>query len=147
MKREIWQTEKDIEEERKLATILVEGTKYEWVKLENFGEIDVAIFDSKTKTIERYVEIKRRYIPSDKYDTYIIAASKIIFGQSTQFATLVPVLVAIQWDDAYGTMSVLEKPVRCFYGGRYDRPTDCKQREPMLEYKRDLFKMVKSPAT
>jgi len=132
------------DEQREIATALEGAWNATLVDLGDASEIDyVAIRDRQAVGL---VEVKRRRNPMGKYPTLQISLTKIIAGLKLSISTNLPFILAIQWDDATGYVTIKAGTYNVVEGGRRDRgdPADV---ELMIEIDTGRFRVLqKTPA-
>lgn len=123
MNRPIYETKKDLSNERMVADLLEQKWGRRLIKLQPRDEFDFAVVDKDVDndTITGFVEVKCRNVATWVYPNYFISTKKIVAAHQTFQATGVPVALAVKFNDAvaYTIISDAKYPVKI--GGRYDR--------------------------
>jgi len=137
--RPIYETEKDLKNERSLADILCKKWRCKLQKLQPRDSFDyAAIRDGK---VIAFIEMKNRNNEIGKYDTYMISMSKLLHAHNVRNVTDIVCVLAVRWTDAIGWVMFDRKRSHVTMGGRFDRG-DPQDVEPVCHIKIKDFHLL-----
>jgi hypothetical protein len=116
--RPIYETQDNLDAEKKLVGILEGEWHCKMRKLSRKAQIDYAIF--RKGELVGFAEIKCRTNRKDAYKTYMLSLDKISAALRLNAITALPVLLVVSWSDTTGCMRIV-KPDEVNIGGRVDR--------------------------
>ena len=138
--RPIYESSTDISNEEMLAEHLVLRWKLDgWKRNPTMYPIDISFI--KDGAITGFAEIKCRTVPKDRYETYMISASKVMSANSLSRVTRLSCLLVVKWADYLGWIDLIKvQPKFVAWGGRSDRQ-DPQDMEPVIHFDIDDFRM------
>ena len=114
-------------------------------QLPEFYPVDGAFHGSVgDRNVIGFAEVKRRYVPMNKYDTFFIDLTKVATGLSLARLIAVPFYICVGWDDFVGMMHT-PSPFKGFdttIEGRRDRG-DVNDIEPVIHFPITKFTIVR----
>ena len=134
--RPTYQTEADLRRELQIARFFERRFKLQMVKR---GEYDHFDFEVRRGGAVGIAEVKRRFHPQMKYDTFMISQAKIIAGLLEAAVRKLQARLVICWDDAAGWIKASEF-THTAMGGRTDRG-DPRDREMCCHYPMERFRL------
>ena len=117
--RPIYETEKDLVNERSLSDVVSKKWKCTLQKLQPRDPFDYAAV--RSKEVVAFVEMKNRTNSFGKYDTYMISMTKLVHARSINQATSLPCILAVRWTDLIGWVRLDNVTTQVTMGGRFDR--------------------------
>ena len=116
--RPLYETQKDLFEESKIATALSQLWDCKFFKMPKTSSVDFVSI-RKGEAVG-FVEIKNRTNKKNKYSTYMISKKKIDSAKQINKSTGLNTILVVKWADELGYVPLnKEYPER--QGGRYDR--------------------------
>ena len=138
--RPIYETEKDLEKEERLALAFAQKYGAEAHKLPALYPLDYSY--TKDGSVVAFIEIKIRTNSFAAYPTYMISLSKITSARNIHIATGLPVLLAVKWGcGTVGFIDVNSPFENLTMGGRKDR-NDEADIEPVVHWSMEAFTIV-----
>ena len=136
--RPLYETQKDLFEESKIATALSQLWNCNLFKMPKKSSVDFVSI-RKGEAVG-FVEIKKRTNKKNKYSTYMISKKKIDSAKQLNRSTGLNTILVVKWTDELGYVS-LNKDYPERQGGRYDRndPADV---ETVVDIDILLFKNI-----
>tara|TARA_R110000772_G_scaffold43412_1_gene100051 strand:- start:13416 stop:13850 length:435 start_codon:yes stop_codon:yes gene_type:complete len=136
--RPLYETQKDLFEENKIAIALSHVWNCNLFKMPKTSSVDFVSI-RKSEAVG-FVEIKKRTNKKNKYSTYMISKKKIDSSKQLNKSTGLNTILVVKWADELGYVS-LNKDYPERQGGRYDRkdPADV---ETVVDIDILLFKNV-----
>jgi len=145
-RRPLYETAGDLSNELRL--IHAHFPEYQAFKLPRSYQMDFALLENGAKKgkhpIQRFIEVRKRKIASDKYDTFMCSAAKYERACNMKVRYNVPVHILVEWTDIVGLADLTEPSMD--YGfpvnGREDRndPADV---EPVALFNiKDKFEVI-----
>ena len=116
--RPLYETQKDLFEESKIATALAQLWNCNLFKMPKTSSVDFVSI--KKGEAVGFVEIKNRTNKKNKYSTYMISKKKIDSAKQINKSTGLNTILVVKWADELGYVS-LNKDYPERQGGRYDR--------------------------
>jgi hypothetical protein len=140
MARTFYESSKDLDEEKSVATFLSSKWNLTFYKLKPSYKIDWIIF--KNGQVSTVAEIKRRHVNRLTYDTLMLSLDKWMTGKAMAAEMKVPFMLLIKWDDGLFWYKAGVSPVTYGFGGRKDRQ-DPQDMEPVVFIPVRHFKEIK----
>jgi hypothetical protein len=128
MSRPMYETQQDRDNEQALARLIAERFNCVMHKMPIKYTLDYAA--TRNNDVVAFVEMRRRKIPMERFDTYMIALHKVIKAQELNNVTGLPCFLVIQWTDAVG-MCRLDTCDHSIEVGGSTRRGDWQDIEPM----------------
>lgn len=122
MSRPLYETQDNIDDERRIVEEVAAACGAYWAKLPRLSVIDYVL--CKGPVAVRGLEVKRRRVPRSHYPTLTISKKKIDRAMVACCALNLPLLLAIGWDDGTFVYRFDELIIDTFdvvTGGRADR--------------------------
>jgi hypothetical protein len=116
--RPLYETQKDLFEESKIATALAQLWNCNLFKMPKTSSVDFVSI-RKGEAVG-FVEIKNRTNKKNKYSTYMISKKKIDSAKQINKSTGLNTILVVKWADELGYVP-LNKDYPERQGGRYDR--------------------------
>ena len=139
MNRPMYESKKDLANEKEVAGFLSSKTGYVFHKLKIAYHVDWLVMD---KEKPKYVaEIKRRLNHSSKYPTLMLSLQKWMKGKEMAAEMNIKFVLIIKWDDGVFFYKAKKDDVTYGFGGRYDRD-DSQDQEPMVFIPVSKFKRI-----
>ena len=135
--RPLYESQKDLDEERKIAQFFAEKFDCTFSKMPIRYGLDYAIV--RGRKVCGFAEFKSRTNALERYDTYMLSLGKVVSAHTLTQATTLPSFLMVKWTNAIGYIS-LSTPYEIEMGGRNDR-ADWQDVEPVAHFKIKDFKL------
>ena len=142
MARPLYENQATLEKERTLAKQLVDSWACELGKLPIRYGIDYAFL--RNGEVVGFAELKCRAGKMHAYPSYMISLGKIMSARMLHRVTNVPIVLAVEWQDRTGWVTLAGKGApeyRVSMGGRRDR-NDAQDIEPVALIPIDKFRRL-----
>ena len=137
--RQLYESDKDKAEERRIADILQARWNCQVTKLPNAYNLDYACH--RMKELRWFVEIKSRNCFSTAYPDIILSLHKVFAARQFAAETSKKCFFVVQWLDRLAYANILKETWPIAWGGRDDR-NDWQDKEPVALIPIRLFRDV-----
>ena len=131
--------------EKIIAKYLAQNVKGSYVLMDPKSPVNALITDG-SHGIRRFLDIKTRYVPFERYSTSILGEGK--YKRLKHLSKLMnsPVTLVVAYTDRLALVNIDElSNIPIAEGGRFDRPDDKQARESCLHIPVEMFMQMPLP--